>query len=182
MEEAFAVCIALGRHYDFEEEHSRQDARLAVRLFDLTAALHGLDDEYRDLLYCAALLHDIGKASVTKLDGERITAYGHDRVGAEMTQHILQRLQLPAHRIAKIVWLVRHHSFHLSWNLSAPKQASKRQQLFAADQRFPLLLELLRVDCVASVGNPRRLKAYELYQELRQIVMEKSSPSNQPPP
>jgi exopolyphosphatase/guanosine-5'-triphosphate,3'-diphosphate pyrophosphatase len=60
MEETFARCIALGRDYDFEEEHSRQDARLAVRIFDLTTELHYLDDEYRDLLYCAGLLHDIG--------------------------------------------------------------------------------------------------------------------------
>jgi exopolyphosphatase/guanosine-5'-triphosphate,3'-diphosphate pyrophosphatase len=60
MEEIFATCISLGRDYDFEEEHSRQDARLAVRIFDLTTGLHHLDDEYRDLLYCAGLLHDIG--------------------------------------------------------------------------------------------------------------------------
>ena len=62
MEETFAACIALGRCYGFEEGHSRQDARLAVRLFDLTSDLHGLDDEQRDLLYCAGLLHDIGYA------------------------------------------------------------------------------------------------------------------------
>lgn len=60
MEETFEVCITLGRSLGFEEEHSRQDARLAVRLFDLTADLHGLGDECRDLLYCAGLLHDIG--------------------------------------------------------------------------------------------------------------------------
>ncbi len=60
MEETFAACIALGRRYGFEEAHCRQDARLAVRLFDLTADLHGLDDECRGLLYCAGLLHDIG--------------------------------------------------------------------------------------------------------------------------
>jgi exopolyphosphatase/guanosine-5'-triphosphate,3'-diphosphate pyrophosphatase len=60
MEETFAACIALGRRYDFEEEHCRQDARLAVHLFDLTSDLHHLEDECRDLLYCAGLLHDIG--------------------------------------------------------------------------------------------------------------------------
>jgi len=60
MEDTFAACIALGRSYDFEERHSQQDARLAVRLFDMTADLHRLDDECRNLLYCAGLLHDIG--------------------------------------------------------------------------------------------------------------------------
>jgi exopolyphosphatase/guanosine-5'-triphosphate,3'-diphosphate pyrophosphatase len=60
MEETFAACIALGRSLGFEEEHCHQDARLAVMLFDQTSDLHGLDDECRDLLYCAGLLHDIG--------------------------------------------------------------------------------------------------------------------------
>ena len=60
MEETFAACLALGRRLGFEEEHCRQDARLAVRLFDELSGLHGLDDEHRDLLYCAGLLHDIG--------------------------------------------------------------------------------------------------------------------------
>lgn len=62
MEEILDACIALGQSYDFEEEHSRQDARLAARLFDLTADLHHLGEEERDLLVCAALLHDIGYA------------------------------------------------------------------------------------------------------------------------
>jgi exopolyphosphatase/guanosine-5'-triphosphate,3'-diphosphate pyrophosphatase len=60
VEETFAACIALGRRCGFEEEHCLQDARLAARLFDLTADLHHLDEEERDLLYCAGLLHDIG--------------------------------------------------------------------------------------------------------------------------
>jgi exopolyphosphatase/guanosine-5'-triphosphate,3'-diphosphate pyrophosphatase len=60
MEETFAACITLGRRCGFEEEHCRQDARLALQLFDLTSELHRLSDEYRDLLYCAGLLHDIG--------------------------------------------------------------------------------------------------------------------------
>ena len=60
MDDIADACIALGRRYGFEEQHSRQDARLAVRLFDLTADLHHLDEEHRELLYCAGLLHDIG--------------------------------------------------------------------------------------------------------------------------
>jgi exopolyphosphatase/guanosine-5'-triphosphate,3'-diphosphate pyrophosphatase len=73
MEDVSAACIALGRHYGFEEGHCRQDARLAVRLFDLTGDLHGLDDEHRDLLYCAGLLHDIGY--VAGYWGHHKTAY-----------------------------------------------------------------------------------------------------------
>lgn len=60
MEETYDACITLGRRYGFEEEHSCQDARLAARLFDLMADLHQLEDKYRELLFCAGLLHDIG--------------------------------------------------------------------------------------------------------------------------
>ncbi len=73
MDETITAALNLGRRYDFEEAHSRQDARLAVRLFDLTADLHHLEDEYRDLLYIAGLLHDIGY--VAGYYGHHKTAY-----------------------------------------------------------------------------------------------------------
>lgn len=60
MEAARQQVLALARQYDFEEGHSFQDAKLALLLFDETYDLHGLTDEYRDLLEYAAILHDIG--------------------------------------------------------------------------------------------------------------------------
>ena len=129
-------------------------------------------DDDPDLVW-AALLHDVGKAAVTILDGDRITAHGHDIAGAELAQTILQRLQMPVERQTRIVWAVRHHTFHLSWNLNAPGQASRRQKRFVADDRFPLLLELLRVDSKASLGNPRGMNAYVLYKRLRESIIMK---------
>lgn len=122
-----------------------------------------------DLLW-SALLHDVGKAAVTKLDGTVITAYGHDIVGAELAEKILLQLRMPAKRLEKIVWVIRHHTFHLSWSLNAPEQATGRQKRFVADQRFPLLLGLLRVDSEASLGNPRGMRAYDLYKRLRASI------------
>jgi putative nucleotidyltransferase with HDIG domain len=121
-----------------------------------------------DLVW-AALLHDVGKAAVTKLDGDRITAHGHDIVGAETAAKILQRLQMPVERQTRILWAIRHHTFHLSWNLNAPGRASRRQKKMLADERFPLLLELLRVDSEVSLGNPRGMEAYALYKQLREM-------------
>jgi exopolyphosphatase/guanosine-5'-triphosphate,3'-diphosphate pyrophosphatase len=60
VDDTSSACISLGRRLGFEEEHCRQDAILAVRLFDRLADLHSLDDRSRDLLYYAGLLHDIG--------------------------------------------------------------------------------------------------------------------------
>ena len=123
-----------------------------------------------DLLW-AALLHDVGKPLVTKDEDDKITAHSHHAVGAEIAEKILGRLQMVPERSERIVWTVQHHTFHLSWNLTAPEQASPRHKRFVADPRFPLLLELLRVDSIASVGHPRGMEAYELYSRLRQSVL-----------
>lgn len=63
--------LAFARRFNFDEEHSLQDERLALQLFDETArlALHHMDQvpldgdkalTPREILSCAALLHDIG--------------------------------------------------------------------------------------------------------------------------
>lgn len=122
-------------------------------------------------LLWAALLHDVGKPVVTRDEGGRITAHAHHAVGAEIAERILQRLQVDPERRELIVWAIRHHTFHLSWNLTGPEQASRRHKRFVVDPRFPLLLELLRVDSLASWGHPRGMAAYELYSRLRQMVV-----------
>ena len=62
--------ISFARRCEYEEGHSLQDERLALQLFDETAALalHDLDETWeleldiapRDILSYAAILHDIG--------------------------------------------------------------------------------------------------------------------------
>ncbi|HYO08729.1 MAG TPA: Ppx/GppA phosphatase family protein [Tepidisphaeraceae bacterium] len=52
--------IALARRSSWHRTHSEQVARLCMRLFDDTRALHGLGTPERELIEYAALLHDIG--------------------------------------------------------------------------------------------------------------------------
>ena len=145
--------------------HPEGDAAVHTQL--AVEACLTIDDP--DLVW-AALLHDIGKAGTTRSNAGRIISHGHDIVGAEMAERILQRLRMPVDRRTRIVWAIRHHAFHLSWQLKTPGQASKRQKKMVADERFALLLELLRVDSEASPGKPRGMKAYALYKELRRRV------------
>ena len=57
---------ALARRCSWPEAHSRHVARLSLELFDQTRELHGLDDDDRELLEYAALLHDIGEHVVAR--------------------------------------------------------------------------------------------------------------------
>ncbi len=78
------------------------------------------DDE---LLILAGALHDIGKASTTKVGASgRIQAYGHEKVGAQMVPAICQRKGVTPAATEKIQWLVRHHMYpHREGEISAKK-------------------------------------------------------------
>jgi len=52
--------VFLARRCDSPESHTEQVARLVLRLFDQTKALHQLEERAREWLEYAALLHDIG--------------------------------------------------------------------------------------------------------------------------
>jgi exopolyphosphatase/guanosine-5'-triphosphate,3'-diphosphate pyrophosphatase len=52
--------MRIGRMYKFEEPHGRHVADLALAIYDGLAPIHGLEDQSRELLEAAALLHDIG--------------------------------------------------------------------------------------------------------------------------
>ena len=56
----------------------------------------------------AALLHDIGKSATTKIRKGRITAYDHDKAGAEMAREFLLEFETEPF-ISKVAALVRWH-------------------------------------------------------------------------
>src|SRR5262249_589615 len=59
----------------------------------------------------AALLHDIAKVDTKEKKGGDFTFYGHDDVGAELADRLLERLRFPGELRAEIVHLVRQHMF-----------------------------------------------------------------------
>jgi exopolyphosphatase/guanosine-5'-triphosphate,3'-diphosphate pyrophosphatase len=52
--------VELGERCNWEADHARQVARLAMALFEQTRFLHGLSDREQEWLEYAALLHDVG--------------------------------------------------------------------------------------------------------------------------
>lgn len=71
------------------------------------------DKDFSVAMRLAALFHDIGKPKTRREGGKnkRYTFFGHEVVGARMTQTILERLKLPRELIDEVVPLVRWHMF-----------------------------------------------------------------------
>ncbi len=59
---ALGEIFGLFSRYDRDFDHPRKVAALALSLFDQTVHLHGYGDWDRMILFCAAMLHDIGHA------------------------------------------------------------------------------------------------------------------------
>ncbi|NIQ92763.1 MAG: HD domain-containing protein [Desulfuromonadales bacterium] len=117
----------------------------------------------------AALLHDIGKAQTTQRIDGRWRAFGHDRVGETLAERRLEQLGMPAQAREDVCWLIRHHMFALSWQIDDLRQLSRRQKRFIADPRFPLLVDLMSVDAMASGPNRAKLNESAFYRRARAI-------------
>jgi exopolyphosphatase / guanosine-5'-triphosphate,3'-diphosphate pyrophosphatase len=54
------ACLTFSRGFSYDRRHCLRSAVLSLQLFDQLKLLHGLPAADHRLLYCAALLHDIG--------------------------------------------------------------------------------------------------------------------------
>jgi poly(A) polymerase len=109
----------------------------------------------------AAILHDIAKP-VTASRGEDglIHFYGHEKVGADMAERILERLRFPRKQTDEIVAAVRYHMQFKD----APQMRKNTLRRMLMRDTFPLELELHRLDCL---GSHRRLDIYDFLREQR---------------
>src|ERR1035437_10218554 len=99
----------------------------------------------------AVLLHDIAKPVTAERDATtgKIHFYGHEKVGADMAEDILQRLKFPNKQTEEIVEAVRHHMQFK--DVKQMRKATLRRLLMR--ETFPLELELHRLDCLGSFGD-----------------------------
>ncbi len=79
----------------------------------LRALQHAADKKYSLEMRLSALFHDIGKPATRRWSKEQQiwTFYGHEVVGAKMTEKILNDLRFPKKITEKVVKLVRWHMF-----------------------------------------------------------------------
>ncbi len=101
-------------------------------------------------LALAVLLHDIGKPATFQYDKEdnRIRFNGHDRVGAEMAEVILQRLKCSNKTTEDVCSMVANHMNFMN----VQKMRTAKVKRFMARPTFEDEMELHRVDCASSNG------------------------------
>jgi poly(A) polymerase len=93
----------------------------------------------------SALLHDVGKPPTRSIDGNGNTRFfGHEAVGAHMTDEILKRLKFPQRDIDAVTLLVKNH-MRLG---SSPtfSSAAARRLLRDLDGETDRLLHLVQAD------------------------------------
>src|SRR5205807_10331397 len=97
----------------------------------------------------SVLFHDVGKPVTAQVDETgRIRFNEHDRIGAAMTESIMERLRFSRAEIDAVVEMVREHMVFTD----VPEMRVAKLKRFMARPTFEEELELHRVDCASSHG------------------------------
>jgi len=107
------------------------------------------DGHQSETLALGGLLHDVAKPLCAERGEERITFYGHCELGAEMALEICQRLRRSRETWERVAYLVHNH-LRL---VNAPQMRLSTLKRFLAEEGIDELLELARLDALASNGD-----------------------------
>jgi len=113
-------------------------------------------------LVFSVILHDVAKPRTAMVDADgRIRFNEHDRIGAEMTEQIMERLRFSRAEIDATVEMVRQHMVFKD----VPRMRVAKLKRFMARPTFEDELELHRVDCA---GSHAMLDNYEFLQRKKE--------------
>ena len=114
------------------------------------AMLELLPPDASATLALSVLFHDIGKPPTFRYHAheDRIRFSGHDRVGAEMTERVMERLRFSRAETDRVTEAVRQHMVFKD----VQKMRTAKLKRFMAREGFDEELELHRVDCTSSHG------------------------------
>ena len=99
-------------------------------------------------LALGALFHDVGKPKTFQMT-DRIRFNEHEKVGAKMTEEILERLKYPREIIDRVVALVHQHMTFKDARNMRPSTLKR----FLRQPHFDEHLALHKLDCTASHGD-----------------------------
>lgn len=125
-----------------------------------------LNDELKDIVFLATLLHDIGKIDTTKIVNGKITSMGHSQRGAKMARKILFELNVPFEKREHIVTLIRHHQIPF-WILERDNSEQLIQKI-SQTVRCDLLTHLATCDAKGRIANDTTaiIENVQLFEEL----------------
>src|SRR6266849_5991759 len=125
-----------------EQFHPEGDVFQHTRLM-----LELLPEKVSGPLVLSVLFHDVAKPVTATVDPTgRIRFNEHDRIGAAMTESIMERLRFSRAEIDAVVEMVRQHMVFKD----VPKMRVAKLKRFMARPTFEEELELHRVDCASS--------------------------------
>lgn len=89
--------------------------RMVLEELHQDAVYNSLSDQEKEILWAAALLHDVEKRSTTVQEADgRISAKGHARKGAQTARRMLYKEEPAPFAIREQIWgLIQHHSLPL---------------------------------------------------------------------
>lgn len=131
-------------------EHSMQAVDAAVG--------RPVEHEYKKLLIYAALCHDLGKVTTTRVIDGRLRSLGHDAAGVAPARALCKRLTGNKKLLDQVALLVRHHMSpgqFVSQKATA-KAYKKLAKVLAPDVNLYILAQLAYADKLGR--NPERYK------------------------
>jgi tRNA nucleotidyltransferase/poly(A) polymerase len=140
----------------FSLDSDRQPLVLDEHLF--AVAQLAADNGYRLEVRLAALLHDLGKPHEEGDDD-------HPRIGAALTDEILERLRYPTRVRHHVVWIVAHHGF----KLDRPPDARDARR-FLAEHGDMLAHDLVDHKIADLAAKDVPAEELERVQDLRQLL------------
>ncbi len=143
-------------------------------------------------IHLASLFHDIGKPLVRKEDvkildpakpdnvSTIITFYNHEKVSADSTVSILERLRLPKKQVQIVSHLILHHMFHYESNWT--DAAVRRFVVRVGSEHIESLFSLRCCDVFGMTGkapllhnNNRADTLLEFKQRIKKVLEEKTA-------
>ena len=156
------------------DEHMRHKDVYQHTLTVLTQAI-GYEKNYnleKDLVVrLAALFHDIGKPATRKLDGNLVTFYHHDVVGAKLAKKRLSELRFPNDLIDSVARLIELHLRFFGYSDSQWTDSAVRRYVRDAGEELDRLHILTRAD-VTTRNQKKADRLAHAYDDLERRISE----------
>ena len=112
--------LTIAKTVDAKDVRTSQHSERVAEYSVLIAKELGFDEKSCEDLKKAALLHDIGKLTTTRVRKNRITSYNHDTEGKDIAMNILNELTDDEEFKQKVSKLVRWHMQPLFYDKNLP--------------------------------------------------------------